>query len=124
MSQPILAFAHDARDPVRRRPFEAVAVHLRRFRPGAIVRPACLGLEGPTGRASGSGPLQTRGGAVRVVPVFLGAGGPVCRHFPRLLATPSPQLPKVRWSLKQAMGQAQAVSGATARQAAGRAPAP
>jgi sirohydrochlorin cobaltochelatase len=73
-----------------------------------------------------SGEALARAGAteVSVVPMFLGAGGHVRRDLPRLLDTLQQQHPQVRWSLQPAIGEAQAVIEAIARQAAGQEPAP
>jgi sirohydrochlorin cobaltochelatase len=56
--------------------------------------------------------------------MFLGAGGHVRRDLPRLLETLQQQHPQVRWSLQPAIGEAQAVIEAMARQAAGQEPSP
>ena len=124
MSQAIILFAHGARDPMWSRPFEAVADHLRALRPGTTVRLAYLEFMSPTLLESGEALAQAGATAVSVVPMFLGAGGHVRRDLPRLLDTLQQQHPQVRWSLQPAIGEAQAVIEAMARQAAVQEPAP
>jgi sirohydrochlorin cobaltochelatase len=124
MSQAIILFAHGARDPMWSQPFEAVAEHLRTLRPGATVRLAYLEFMSPTLLEAGAGLAQSGAREVSVVPMFLGAGGHVRRDLPRLLETLRQQHPQVRWSLQPAIGQAQAVIEAMAREAAGPEPAP
>ncbi len=118
MSQAIILFAHGARDPMWSRPFEAVAEQLRALRPGTIVRLAYLEFMSPSLQEAAAGLVQFGASEVSVVPMFLGAGGHVRRDLPRLLETLQQQHPQVRWSLKPAIGEAQAVIAAMAREAA------
>lgn len=124
MSQANVFFAHGARDPMWSRPFEAVADHLRALRPGTTVRLVYLEFMSPTLLESGEALTHAGATEVSVAPMFLSAGGHVRRDLPRLLDTLQQQHPQVRWSLQPAIGEAQAVIEAMARQAAGRAPAP
>jgi sirohydrochlorin cobaltochelatase len=100
-----------------------VAEQLRALRPGTIVRLAYLEFMSPSLQEAAAGLVQFGASEVSVVPMFLGAGGHVRRDLPRLLETLQQQHPQVRWSLKPAIGEAQAVIAAMAREAAGLEPA-
>jgi len=52
--------------------------------------------------------------AVEVVPLFLGAGGHVRKDIPVLMARLQADHPKVRFTLRQAIGEADAVVAAMA----------
>ncbi|OYU72979.1 MAG: cobalamin biosynthesis protein CbiX [Burkholderiales bacterium PBB5] len=80
----LLLFAHGARDPQWARPFQAVADRCRAVR-----------------------------GDDRV-PLFLGAGGHVRKDIPVLLARLQADHPQVRFTLRQAIGEADAVVAAMA----------
>ena len=119
MTHAIILFAHGARDPAWSRPFEAVAERLRTLQPEAAVRLAYLEFMSPTLIEAGQELVQSGAEEVRIVPMFLGAGGHVRRDLPRLLEALQQQHPRVNWSLQGAIGEAQSVIEALAREAAG-----
>lgn len=119
MTQAIILFAHGARDPAWSRPFEAVAEQLRILQPGAAVRLAYLEFMSPTLMEVGHELAQFGAAEVRIVPMFLGAGGHVRKDLPHLLEALQLQHPQVRWSLQGTIGEARSVIEALAREAAG-----
>ena len=124
MTQAIILFAHGARDPIWKRPFEAVAERLRALRPDATVRLAFLELMSPT--LAEVGHELVRGGAteIRIVPMFLGTGGHVRKDLPRLVDELRHQLPRANWTLQGTVGEAPGVIEALARESAGLGMAP
>lgn len=118
----LLLFAHGARDPQWARPFQAVA---ERCRPACGGRVALGFLEFMTPDLCSAGHALVAAGCTRVevVPLFLGAGGHVRKDIPGLLAQLQAAHPGVRFTLRPAIGEADAVVDAMARVAlAGEAP--
>ena len=116
--QALILFAHGARDPLWRRPFEAVAEQVRARRPHTAVRLAYLEFMAPSLTEAGAQLAQSGATEVCVVPMFLGAGGHVRRDLPALLEALRQQHPQVSWILRPAIGEAQAVIEAMAREVA------
>lgn len=119
MLQAVILFAHGARDPGWSRPFEAVAERLRVLQPDAEVRLAYLEFMSPSLLEAGHELVQRGATEIRIVPMFLGAGGHVRKDLPRLLATLQQEHPQVTWNLQGTIGEAQGVIEALAREAAG-----
>jgi sirohydrochlorin cobaltochelatase len=110
----LLLFAHGARDPAWARPFEAVAAQARARFPQARVTLAFLEFMSP-GLVQAGGELAAAGcREVRVVPLFLGAGGHVRKDIPRLLDELRALHPEVDWRLDPAIGEVPAVIAAMA----------
>ena len=110
----LLLFAHGARDPQWARPFEAVAA-----RCALAVGPqrvALAFLEFMTPDLVSAGTRLVAGGCSRidVVPLFLGAGGHVRKDIPVLMARLQAEHPEVRFALRPAIGEADAVIHAMA----------
>jgi sirohydrochlorin cobaltochelatase len=120
MTRAIILFAHGARDPAWSSPFEAVAERLRALQPGAEVRLAYLEFMSPSLVEAGHELAQSGAAEIRIVPMFLGAGGHVRKDLPRLLAALQQQHPQVTWNLQGTIGEAQGVIEALAREAAGK----
>jgi sirohydrochlorin cobaltochelatase len=92
LKQGILLFAHGSRDPEWARPFERIAGALSRGKEFQVVV-AYLELMSPS-LEEAIADLVARGvGSIRVVPVFLGAGGHVKRDLPKLVAAANSQVP-------------------------------
>jgi sirohydrochlorin cobaltochelatase len=119
MIHAIILFAHGARDPAWSRPFEAVAERLRALQPDAEVRLAYLEFMSPSLVEAGQELVQSGAAEIRIVPMFLGAGGHVRKDLPRLLAALQQQHPQVTWNLQGTIGEAPSVIEALAREAAG-----
>jgi sirohydrochlorin cobaltochelatase len=110
----LLLFAHGARDPQWARPFEAVAARCRAQHGEARVALAFLDFMAPNLVAAGNTLVTAGCTAVDVVPLFLGAGGHVRKDLPVLLAQLQEAHPDVRFTLRPAVGEAQALVDAMA----------
>jgi sirohydrochlorin cobaltochelatase len=110
----LLLFAHGARDPNWARPFEAVAARCRAQRGDGRVVLAFLEFMAPDLVAGGQALVAEGCTAVDVVPLFLGAGGHVRKDLPLLLARLSQAHPDVRFTLRPAVGEADALVAAMA----------
>jgi sirohydrochlorin cobaltochelatase len=110
----LILFAHGARDPRWSAPFDAVAAHIRRARPGLAVRTAFLDFMTPD--LAGAAADCVAGGATRVdvVPMFLGAGGHVRQDLPPMVDALRAAHPQARFVLHAAIGEIDAVTRAMA----------
>jgi sirohydrochlorin cobaltochelatase len=104
-SRGIVLFAHGSRDPLWRKPVEAVADRMRESDANAQVICAYLELTEPGLKAA----VQTlvNGGAhsIRVVPMFLGVGRHAREDLPLLVAELKTDHPSVTFELQQAVGE-------------------
>ena len=92
MKQGIVLVAHGSRDAEWSRPFERLAAALQKKLPAVAV--ALSYLEHGPSLEEALAALTAKGvGAIRVVPVFLGAGGHVKEDIPRLVAAANPTVP-------------------------------
>ena len=110
----LLLFAHGARDPAWARPFQAVAARCRAERGDDRVALAFLEFMPPDLVAAGDALVAGGCTAVDVVPLFLGAGGHVRKDLPVLLARLAQAHPAVRFTLRPAVGEADALVDAMA----------
>jgi sirohydrochlorin cobaltochelatase len=110
----LLLFAHGARDPAWARPFEAVAARCRAQHGNDRVALAFLEFMQPDLVTAGTALVAAGCTAVDVVPLFLGAGGHVRKDLPMLLARLSQAHPAVRFTLRPAVGEAEALVEAMA----------
>ena len=92
MRQGIILVAHGSRDPEWSRPFERLAAALEKKLPAAAVGLAYLE-HGPSLEEALAALVAKGVGKIRVVPVFLGAGGHVKEDIPRLVAAANPAVP-------------------------------
>ena len=110
----LLLFAHGARDPQWAQPFQAVAQRCATaLGPQRVV---LAFLEFMTPDLVNAGKQLVAGGCTRVdvVPLFLGAGGHVRKDIPVLMARLQADYPDVRFALRPAIGEADAVINAMA----------
>ena len=115
----LILFAHGARDPRWALPFEAVAAEVRRQRPHAQVHLAYLEFMSP-GLVEAAQAAVARGAQqVRVVPLFLGAGGHVRKDLPVLMDALRQAHPGVHFDLEAAIGERPEVVQAMARSITG-----
>jgi sirohydrochlorin cobaltochelatase len=100
--------AHGAKDPDWSRPFEQIALALKKKLPALAVGLAYL--EHGTSLQEAVGLLAAKGAlSIRVVPVFLGQGGHVKVDLPRLVAEARRAYPDVFLTLEPAIGERPAV---------------
>lgn len=120
MKRGVLLVAHGARDPLWAAPFEAVA---RRVRAAGVE--AALGyLEfmQPSPLDAGSALAGAGCEQIDLLPLFLGAGGHVRKDLPALIDELRQRHPHVRFALRRAVGEDEAVIEAMAASALRAAP--
>ena len=101
----VILFAHGSRDPLWRRPMEAVAVRMRADSPEVPVRCAYLELTAPDLPAAAAELLALGATAIRVVPVFLGTGKHAREDLPLVMDQLRADHPTVTWELRPAVGE-------------------
>jgi sirohydrochlorin cobaltochelatase len=101
----IILLGHGSRDPLWRRPLEAVAGRLAQRHVGLAVSCAYLELEQPDLVEAAT--QLAAGGAQRVtiVPMFLGTGKHARDDLPRLLEALRQAHPAVRFDLQRPVGE-------------------
>ena len=113
MKEGVVLFAHGSRDPEWSRPFEQIALGLKKRMPAVAVAMAYL--EHGTSLDEAVAVLAAKGAlSVRVVPVFLGQGGHVKQDLPQLFSRTSAAYPNLQLVLEQAIGERQPVIDAIA----------
>jgi sirohydrochlorin cobaltochelatase len=101
----IILFGHGSRDPLWRRPIEAVAARLAEQQPALLVCCAYLELN-PPDLPGATAQLVAQGATeVTVVPMFLGAGKHAREDLPVLAQALRRAHPQVRFTLQQAVGE-------------------
>jgi sirohydrochlorin cobaltochelatase len=110
----LLLFAHGARDPLWARPFNAVLAQARAARPDLHIALAYLEFMRPNLQTAGAELAALGCSAVKIVPLFLGAGGHVRKDLPVLLTALEAQHPEVDWQLSPAIGEMDSVVSAIA----------
>jgi sirohydrochlorin cobaltochelatase len=101
----VILLAHGSRDPLWRRPLEAVAARLQATHPQLPVCSAYLELE-PPDLASAAEQLANRGAReIAIVPMFLGTGKHAREDLPRLVDGLQKRHPQLRISLRQPVGE-------------------
>jgi len=101
----VILLAHGSRDPLWRRPMEAVADRLRAAQPGARVGCAYLELEQPDLAAAVQQIAGQGTSELTVVPMFLGTGKHAREDLPRMVDALKGRYPNVRISLRQPVGE-------------------
>jgi sirohydrochlorin cobaltochelatase len=117
MPDAIVLFAHGARDPAWARPFEAIAGFMRERDQATPVVLAYLELMQPRLADAVAGLVEQGARQVRVVPLFLGAGGHVRRDLPELLDTIRTAHPGLQLDATPAIGESAAITRAIAQAA-------
>ena len=110
MKQGIVLVAHGSRDPQWSRPFQRLAAALEKKLPAAAVALAYLE-HGPSVEEALAAVVAKGAGSIRVVPVFLGAGGHVKHDIPKLVAAANPAVPV---TIDQSVGEQAALIEAIA----------
>lgn len=101
----VVLFAHGSRDPLWRRPIEAVAERIRELAPQVPVRCAYLELTEPDlpGAVAALAAQQVR--AITVVPLFVGVGRHAREDLPLLMDALRARHPGVSFTLQAAIGE-------------------
>lgn len=101
----IVLFAHGSRDPAWSRPIEAVVGRMRQLDSSALVTCAFLELMQPDLAGAARSLVAAGANRIQVVPMFLGLGRHVRKDLPALLAAVGREHPRVRFDLRQAIGE-------------------
>ncbi len=101
----IILFAHGSRDPLWRKPMEAVAARISEMAPDRPVRCAFLELSSPDLQTSASELIDLGLQAITVVPMFLGVGKHAREDLPVLMAGLEQRYPDVVFSLQPSVGE-------------------
>ncbi len=105
MSHAIILFAHGSRDPLWRRPIEAVAARIAERAPGVRVCSAYLELTQPDLPAAAAALVAQGATTIAVIPMFLGVGKHAREDLPVLLAQLRATHPGVGFTLAPTVGE-------------------
>lgn len=100
-----ILFAHGSRDPLWRKPIEAVALHVQELAPAVHVRCAYLELSVPDLPTSAAELSALGVTSITVVPMFLGVGRHARDDLPLLMAALQDSHPHIAFELKPAIGE-------------------
>jgi sirohydrochlorin cobaltochelatase len=100
-----ILFGHGSRDPLWRKPIEAVASHIQGIAPEALVRCAYLELTVPDLSTSVAELVAAGVTTISVIPMFLGVGRHAREDLPLLVTELIAAHPQVVFDLKPAIGE-------------------
>lgn len=100
-----ILLAHGSRDPLWRKPIEAVAQQMCGLAPEVQVRCAYLELSAPDLPASAEELVTLGVTSITVVPVFFGVGRHARDDLPLLMAALQASHPAVTFNLRPAIGE-------------------
>ena len=103
--QAVILFAHGSRDPLWRRPIEAVAERMRQLAPHTEAVCAYLDLSEPDLPSTVSKLVAHGTTTIQIVPMFLGVGKHAREDLPQLVQALKGQYPNVTFELRQAIGE-------------------
>lgn len=116
----VVLFGHGSRDPLWRKPIEAVAERMRTDAPAVPVACAYLELTEPALPETVES-LAARGArTIRIVPMFLGVGRHAREDLPALVQDLRAQHPTIAFDLQPSIGEHPAMLALMADIAAGR----
>ena len=101
----IVLFGHGSRDPLWRKPIEAVAARVRALDPAVAVRCAYLELTEPDLPATVDDLLAEGIQSITIVPMFLGVGKHAREDLPLLLEALRRQHPEAKFNLQASVGE-------------------
>ena len=101
----IVLFAHGSRDPLWRKPIEAIAARARALAPQTQVRCAYLELTAPSLPDCVAELAQHGSHAIKVVPLFLGVGRHAREDLPVIMAELTAHHPHIKFKLDPAIGE-------------------
>ena len=114
MTKGIVLFAHGSRESGWARPFEALATQVRARVPGAEVVVAFLELMKPSLEDAVHALAANKISSVRIVPLFLAAGGHVREDLPKLVSALRASYPALDIAVEAPIGEQPAVIDAIA----------
>jgi sirohydrochlorin cobaltochelatase len=101
----VLLFAHGSRDPLWRKPIEAVADTIRQRQPGTLVRCAYLELCEPSLPEAAAELVAQGATELRILPMFLGMGKHAREDLPELVEALRLSHPNVAVAVLPAVGE-------------------
>jgi len=111
----LVLFAHGARDPQWALPFQRLVAELGELLPGERIVLAFLDLMQPSLPACAASLHGEGVRSLRVVPVFLGAGGHLKEDLPKLVAAIRKSHPDLEIAVEPPIGEQPEVIAAIAR---------
>ena len=103
--QGTILFAHGSRDPLWRKPAEAIAERLRTLDPARRVACAYLEMTEPDIQTSAADMARQGVDRINVVPLFLGVGKHAREDLPLLMANLKAAHPHIAFTLQGAVGE-------------------
>lgn len=101
----VVLFAHGSRDPLWRRPIDAVAEEIRQQQPRMAVRCAFLELTAPDLPTVVEALVAEGHAVIRIVPMFLGVGRHGREDLPQLVSQLAQRYPALTLQLRPAVGE-------------------
>ncbi len=116
----VVLFGHGSRDPLWRKPIEAVADRMRADAPAVPVACAYLELTEPALPETVASLAAQGARTIRIVPMFLGVGRHAREDLPALVQDLRARHPAVAFDLQPSIGEHPAMLALMAEIAAGR----
>ena len=110
----LVLYAHGARDPRWAEPFERLLMRIREKRPSLPVALAFLDYLEPDLMNAAQALVRAGANRIRIVPLFFGRGGHLREDFPRQMTAVQAVLPRVKFEVVEAAGEAPEVLDALA----------
>lgn len=110
-----ILFAHGSRDPLWRKPIEAVAAQVQLIAPAVLVRCAYLELTAPDLPTSAAELVGLGVGSITVVPMFLGVGKHAREDLPVLMSNLEATFPQIAFKLRPSIAEESEVITVMAR---------
>jgi sirohydrochlorin cobaltochelatase len=100
-----ILLAHGSRDPLWRKPIEAVAAHVRVLVPGVPVRCAYMELTEPDLSTCAAELISLGVSSITVLPLFFGMGKHTREDLPLLMVKLQASHPQIAIDLRPAVGE-------------------
>lgn len=110
-----ILFAHGSRDPLWRKPIEAVAAQVQLIAPAVLVRCAYLELTAPDLPTSAAELVALGVASITVVPMFLGVGKHAREDLPVLMSNLETSFPQIAFKLRPSIAEESEVIAVMAR---------
>lgn len=110
-----ILFAHGSRDPLWRKPIEAVATQVQLIAPAVHVRCAYLELTAPDLPTSAAELAALGVSSITVVPMFLGVGKHAREDLPVLMSNLETSFPQITFTLRPSIAEESEVIAVMAR---------